>query len=356
MTPIEQNPRIPWIDTAKGWAIALVVFGHVIIDLHNAKLLSGAMFDALIYVIYTIHMPLFVFLAGFCARHRLDSPQRFARKIGTDILWPYAMWTAVFIAAQSMLAGVRSTNVSVPLDTSVLWTPTAWLWFFAALIVFHGLALVLRRHLWALLAIGALIAPLDLIGLPLFPQQLCHFLIFYAAGICLKDIPMVRPLPTAAVALGLSLMAWQSGEGYWTLIATPAAIAWILAAVAAAKQVPASLSSELGKRSCAIYTTHLFFAVGLRIVLTKIFGVTAIAALMPAMMFVSIAGPIAFIVLVRNFGLNWLFRLGPSGDSLKGAGRFGSSSTNLRGDNRASHPGSANAVVVVARRQGLVTD
>jgi fucose 4-O-acetylase-like acetyltransferase len=55
--------RIVWIDATKGYAITLVVFGHVLGGMMARGWLSGAYGDAprLIYdYIYSFHMPLFL--------------------------------------------------------------------------------------------------------------------------------------------------------------------------------------------------------------------------------------------------------------------------------------------------------
>ncbi len=54
--------RIDSIDIAKGFAIVLVVMGHVLyMDLYGS---DNAGQSSLFQIIYTFHMPLFVFLSG----------------------------------------------------------------------------------------------------------------------------------------------------------------------------------------------------------------------------------------------------------------------------------------------------
>ena len=58
---MEKTKRIEWIDELKGFAIFLVVFGHLI----QSKMLpvNGWLHSA----IYSFHMPLFMFLSGMFA-------------------------------------------------------------------------------------------------------------------------------------------------------------------------------------------------------------------------------------------------------------------------------------------------
>lgn len=52
------SSRIPYIDALRGFAILLVIAGHVIQTLYGT--------DGLVFrYIYSFHMPLFVFLSGF---------------------------------------------------------------------------------------------------------------------------------------------------------------------------------------------------------------------------------------------------------------------------------------------------
>lgn len=51
---LENNRRIAWIDTAKAIAMLLIVFGHVYIAGYAQRF------------VYTFHVPVFVFLSGYC--------------------------------------------------------------------------------------------------------------------------------------------------------------------------------------------------------------------------------------------------------------------------------------------------
>jgi fucose 4-O-acetylase-like acetyltransferase len=60
--------RLEWIDVLKGITIYLVIIGHVI-QYGNGKtyLDTESFWDNYIFqFIYSFHMPLFIFLSGFC--------------------------------------------------------------------------------------------------------------------------------------------------------------------------------------------------------------------------------------------------------------------------------------------------
>ena len=55
--------RYPWIDVLYTIGITLVIFGHS--HPSDWSVFSGTIFEKLIIFIYTFHMPLFFFIAGF---------------------------------------------------------------------------------------------------------------------------------------------------------------------------------------------------------------------------------------------------------------------------------------------------
>ena len=68
--------RVSWVDTAKGFGIILVVFGHALRGLVNSDLMEWT--PTARYVdtwIYAFHMPLFFFISGlFLSQSAAKSP------------------------------------------------------------------------------------------------------------------------------------------------------------------------------------------------------------------------------------------------------------------------------------------
>ena len=93
--------RIIWIDATKGYAISLVVFGHVLGGAMARGWLSGADGNVpkLIYdYIYSFHMPLFFIISGALAINsiRADPRRAMLSRMGS-IAWPYVLWGIVSI-------------------------------------------------------------------------------------------------------------------------------------------------------------------------------------------------------------------------------------------------------------------
>jgi fucose 4-O-acetylase-like acetyltransferase len=314
-------PRQQWIDVAKGLAILLVVLGHVILSAKHSGHLPGYGWQLIFFVIYTIHMPVFMFLAGFCARLRLAEPSRFGKKIVVNLLWPYVLWTSVLIASLSLATGVRATTQAAAPGIQLLWTPLAWLWFIPALSMFHALALLFRRHLWVLVGLGIAALPFDLHPISPFQQQLAHFLIFYAGGIALQRVPSTeRLLLLGIAATSLSIAAWAFVSGnwasmddyaYWTLPAFPASVLWVFFVVSSAKRVNMpKFVADLGQRSFGIYLTHIFFIVAVRIFFERGWGITNFVIVGPLSLIAGVAGPLILMRAVYATSLEWLIRLG----------------------------------------------
>ena len=57
------NTRISYIDALRGFAIILVVIGHLVQNNY-----SDAYHNSILDVIYSIHMPLFFFISGCVAK------------------------------------------------------------------------------------------------------------------------------------------------------------------------------------------------------------------------------------------------------------------------------------------------
>ena len=77
--------RVTWVDRSKGFAIFLVVFGHVWRGLESAGLLQPDLFRAVDARIYAFHMPLFFLLAGlfFTGSLRKSALENFCKAAGS---------------------------------------------------------------------------------------------------------------------------------------------------------------------------------------------------------------------------------------------------------------------------------
>lgn len=122
--------RLEYLDFAKGYAILLVVMGHVI--QYN---LTGESSTKVFNFIYGFHMPLFFFLSGAVAslgREKINSENAisYIKKKATTLVLPFIVWGAIV----GFLFAPQKTNF---LDNFVLLVkqPDTGLWFLITLFI-----------------------------------------------------------------------------------------------------------------------------------------------------------------------------------------------------------------------------
>lgn len=144
-------PRIELIDSLKGYAIILVLIGHVIV-LSNP---SGFANSWLFIFIYAFHMPLLLFLSGYLVGQKPVGPFKdFIGKKCKGLLYPYIVWLfiSIFIVNNFILNNVvwdYLTNHLVFFDN--IWFLPVLFISFLLLLLFIGIenflnAYKLRRY------------------------------------------------------------------------------------------------------------------------------------------------------------------------------------------------------------------
>ena len=182
------SKRLTYIDIAKGIGIVLVVLGHCIPDATSPTGISVPAYRWLHDVIYSFHMPLFFFLAGFMVSRqkmlaRAQKPLDLVRKRILRLLVPY-IFVGLCYAPFKMLL---SRFANKPYDISTLWqmvigvNPDGELWFLYALFVITVIAALFafRISLLGLMAAAALLIwnPWGIIT---------NFLFFFLLGIYMR--------------------------------------------------------------------------------------------------------------------------------------------------------------------------
>lgn len=126
------------VDSLKGYACILVVFGHVIMGIRKAGAESSIAFYWLERFIWTFHVQLFMFLSGYV--YYINGEWTKQKKRSSFILHkvinlgiPYIVFSIVYILINSI---VSSTNTDYSLKMIlIIWKePVAQYWFIYALI------------------------------------------------------------------------------------------------------------------------------------------------------------------------------------------------------------------------------
>lgn len=143
ISPTGEAPsRDRWIDTVKGVAIALVVFGHSI------KILTGDGWEVantwqqLNVVIGQWRMPVFMLVAGFFVTRSITKyGSRFWRLRPLNMLWLFAFWTAVYWVAYPVIGAVDPGKTAGEMFTSIARDTAmfhSYLWFLLALAIYYA--------------------------------------------------------------------------------------------------------------------------------------------------------------------------------------------------------------------------
>jgi fucose 4-O-acetylase-like acetyltransferase len=301
--------RVVWIDYAKGIGIILVVYGHVLIGLNNAKMLQQGdlsiryLLDFSLNFTYTFHMALFFFLSGLLASSKKISAwgdlSAFLQKKATSILYPYLVWSLI----QGVLNALMSPYTNAPfnildLPGRILVLPIGHFWFLYVLFAYHVCFALLSRFFRPSIVMG--IACLIYLAHPYVHVLLLkgfaeRFIYFVLGAVVVKQIPLLlarlHKVDSLLIAIGaLSthlLLFWI----YYFLYGTKtinenlalAAIFGYLGIVSIVlfafllshlNQDRLQFLVKLGRLSMPIYLMHLIVVVALRIVLQKGLGIS----------------------------------------------------------------------------------
>jgi len=280
------------IDVLKGFAILLVVLGHSVQYNLNGNFDSNLMFR----IIYSYHMPFFMFLSGFVSFGTFDGSTAKLLKRFKSLIIPFWCWfliSYVFSWAIFYLRGGSQPDF-LKLFVGVLKSPDRGLWFLWVLflnimVLFASLKITRKYEEIVLLAFFALINVLvPLTGFTMLGiASLMKLLLFFSIGYILNKHTLILK-KTVSIAGFSSLLIYPILVAFWSRSGTPAfanditiahpvksVIIWVynqavpLTGILATyklfdlivkyKFVFKDSLVSLGKISLEIYSTHLYF-------------------------------------------------------------------------------------------------
>jgi fucose 4-O-acetylase-like acetyltransferase len=320
--------RLPWVDTAKGFGIILVVFGHVLRGLANNNILTWTPITHFVDAwIYTFHMPLFFFLSGLFLFRSTQKPwEDFAFDKIRTIAYPCFVWSVITIIIKSALGTTVTHPYALADMPLIFYSPIDQFWFlyalFVLLIVVSGF-LKLGASPWAIFGLAFLIYP----GLLPIPSggvliEARMEAIYLAIGLIVGVTRDVRTFSSAHVGslavcvvggLIFSLFGGWSELPYRNVFQPVLAVSGIGAVVALALlinklNVDASIRF-LGRHSLEIYLAHPLGSASVRITLVKFAHVSDPASHLILGMLAGLFVPIALVVFFDQIGFRFGFSL-----------------------------------------------
>src|SRR4051812_23172531 len=216
--------RVPWVDTAKGLCIVLVVMMHATLGVGEAMGGEGFMHQVVAFA-RPFRMPDFFLVSGLFLSRVIDRDWRsYADRRVVHFLYFYLLWLVIQSALKyGPVSGGTPTGFLQHLALSLV-EPFGTLWFVYLLAVFSVATKLLRRASPVLLLAAAAalqIAPVHT-GSTLV-DEFCARWVYFLAGYLFA--PAIFRLAAAAVARpalsAAGLAAWALVNGFLALSASP---------------------------------------------------------------------------------------------------------------------------------------
>lgn len=288
---------VKWVNIAKGIAIFLVVYGHVIDGLADSGY-TFASYEVQHGIIYSFHMPLFFFLSGLFFDNMLKRELLTVIKSrALSLLYPYFLWGIIQGSIMAILSKFTNSGAGwekvllLPVD------PFGQFWYlydlFFMILLYLGLyKLVKNKSTVLIFAIAAFVAT-PFMDMWEFSRIFHHF-IFLVLGAMFFDFESwfeVKKIRIFIVLIIASLCSFWAGLNLLNFLIFGLVGTGIT--VVLAKIVRNNRFLELlGIKSLSIYLFHILALAGSRIVLTKFWGFENIPILIVTLTIIGILLPL----------------------------------------------------------------
>lgn len=229
--PASARHHRPDIDRAKGLAILLVVFGHLVA---KGSPPGNAWYDTAKDIVYSFHMPFFMYLSGyvfaFTGKHRLAMAAwpGFVRDRAVRLLVPFLLFGFLIVTGKYLSHfflyvddpphGLPDGIATLFVDTDR--SPALSIWYVYVLFVYSAAMPVLWRLglRWRGMLLLGLVLYLLPLGDMLYLDRVGDFFLFFAVGGLVADHRMViEPWFARLRPLWLLLFAAALGSEWMTL-------------------------------------------------------------------------------------------------------------------------------------------
>jgi fucose 4-O-acetylase-like acetyltransferase len=328
--------RANWVDYGKGIGIILVVYAHLLSSAYHGGIQVPAHFFNLSdSIIYGFHMPFFFFLSGLFVEGSFR--KRGAKDYLLDkflrIFYPYIIWSVLQISAEILFSSQTQKGAGIPDLLAIFYRPWGQFWFLYVLLLMHITYVVFSyfgKYTLPLMLIASVIVFFSPISTGLFEIfRFCNHLLFFTVGIVLgRKVMQVEtstpPLWTvillfvALIGSGYFIfenlldpmrLAEQSRPFYFLYLSALGIIACSTLAQYLARLDTGRFLQTLGVHSLQIYLVHMLVGVGIRMVLTGVFGIQNWVAHILIGMTFALAIPILMQKISNRLNFPYLFEL-----------------------------------------------
>lgn len=332
-----KNSRLAWIDMAKGLAIIMVVFRHIVIGIERSGIPIDTIYRTVGEVTYSFRMPLFFMLSGFFIRASLQkrsNPKFINTKLKT-LLYPYVVWTFIQITLQIIFSNYTNATRSWHDYIAVFISPRSidQFWFIYALfnlaIVYLYMHQLTKGNKVVLFAIGIVFYYLNrFIDIPVIDDILQNF-IYVVIGDLISGF-ILNTNNESTIKSGwvflLALVCFLTSQYFYltyvdlepfvyAIIAIIGSILTLIVSFHMAGKKFLFFINVAGYHSLYIYLMHVLISAPIRVVLWKFMGITNGGFIALISTTLACMLPIVFYSVCKRY--NMLFFFYPSFGSKK---------------------------------------
>lgn len=294
-----ENIREDWIDNTKGFAILLVVMGHMFRGFTSANMYNYSSLKYVDFTIYSFHMPLFLILSGYlyAKTKKVDSYEKYKKTALYKILnlgIPYIIFTLIQAFINIILGSKTNSTVNIIDLLKIPIKPLYHFWFLYALLVLFLIIPLLEmwiKNEYAILVVLCIlkIASPYLVTNIYFIDSFCFYACYFYVGkiVCLKARRIINSntnlLILSLIYVFLNLASYtffNNNNGILEILLslTGSALAiFITKFVCEIGDFIRRMINVMGKYSFEIYLLHIIPMSGIRIILSKILKINNFA-------------------------------------------------------------------------------
>ncbi|SHM92822.1 Fucose 4-O-acetylase [Chitinophaga jiangningensis] len=328
---ISRATRYQWIDYAKGIAIILVIYRHMLYGLQHTGLEVPQYVVDGNNMLFSFRMPLFFFLSGLFFKRGIEKrgAAGFLEERSKNLLYPYLIWAVIQISLQIIFARFANAQRDAWSYLDIFVQPRALdqLWYLFALFNVSALYLfnhsILRLNNIQQVALGLIflgLAPLVAPWSTLY-DVLLHY-VFFAIGPVIASYLFTEKtqqqlaagnnllllLPLFAVSQWYFLHHQDMNLFLYAVVALIGSAFMVLLSAWLAMHHTLRFLKTIGHYSLYIYLMHVMIAAVIRAALLKTGWIQNIPVLLLVLIGTSIPLSILAYRLLERLHMGWLFR------------------------------------------------